>query len=166
MNANGLFSSTTSASLPTSQRPVLSFTNSRNTTVNVDKLYDILTRLERLTLPYFDSRGNILQLWKVSPTLVVGAVKDKQQNLMIIPASRIRLLSEKQIDSTQIIHILGRAPLQNWDIAFNPATLEMDLWPNLFAAGKDCYIEVKESPFKNMAKEQMTQHFEQMNSRI
>lgn len=131
--------------------------------LNIDKLYRILNCLQRLTLPYVDSNGNVLQIWKIHPSTLIGTVQNKQQKIKIIPAHKIRILSEQVENYSIVIKQLEREPLKKWDIVYNSYNLEFDLWPHFLAAGKSWADEPKniidESPYKNMTKDDLIKHF-------
>ena len=128
--------------------------------LDVNKIMGIMSRLKCLTLPYCDSEGNSLQLWKMHPSVLIGTAQNKHGKIIIVPADKIRALSIKS-DSSFIIRQLEQAPIKQWHIAFNPQSKEMDLWPSLIAAGKGWFIEVEKSPYKNMTKEQVIEKLRQ-----
>ena len=125
--------------------------------LSLTKILSIMSRLECLTLPYCDSEGNSLQLWKIRPAQLLGTVHDKQGRITVVSADKIRVLSTKSSDPSLILRQLEQFPPKEWHLIFNQQTSELDLWPLLRAAGKDWFIEVEKSPYKDMTKEQVVQ---------
>lgn len=131
--------------------------------LNIDKLYRIMNCLQRLTLPYIDSNENTLQIWKINPSTLIGTVQNKLKQIIIIPASKIRFLSEQVENYSIVIKQLERETLKKWDIVYNSNILELDVWPHFLAAGKS-WVEdpenvVDKSPYKNMTKDDLIKHF-------
>ncbi|MBA3237948.1 MAG: ankyrin repeat domain-containing protein [Parachlamydiaceae bacterium] len=125
--------------------------------LSLSKILSIMNRLEHLTLPYCDSKGNSLQIWKIRPAQLLGTIHDKKGRITVVSGDKIRLLSTKSSSPALIIQQLEQFPPKEWHLIFNQQTNELDLWPLLRAAGKDWSIEVEKSPYKDMTKEQVLQ---------
>jgi hypothetical protein len=97
--------------------------------------------LRPVTEPYLDTDGRIIQLWR-NGNAYLGVLED-QSGSKVIPATSIFNPLNSTEPGDALLRRLEKSSIRRWDLAYDPRTRKLSVWPHLIAAGKDLFDVVK-----------------------
>lgn len=80
--------------------------------INFDRIQLIIRTLIPLTLPFIDSEGSQIQLWKTEKYEMIGSIFSKSGNIKVLSSNRVRAPFNPQLSTHQIMEGLESISLR------------------------------------------------------
>lgn len=115
-------------------RAKVSFSAPSNT-ITTERAKELLKFINPVTLPYTDTQGRTIQLWKLSSELVASV--SSKQGIVILSGKYIINPLQPSEESSQLLKRLESVSPKNWHFSYTENTKKIVIWPHMVAAGKD-----------------------------